>query len=273
MEFFFADDTTQKSLREGMGKILGFGGIFVPDTHLGDLEQKINDICSSYSIPQGEEVKWSPRKKSWIYENLHGDSRTECYSNILKATKCAGCRAIVVAWDSARTTLKGSNAFDKVLDFAFERISMHLSRQGTLGVIVADRPGGGHKEDEQFLSDFLIRINEGTDYVMPEHVPINILTTPSHLQRHLQVADLVTAITCAMVAGQTKYAEPLFSTIKDMLITNQYGSIGGTGLKLFPDDLLNLYHIVLGETHFIKVGMSTGFPLPFSSLPYASEKV
>jgi hypothetical protein len=272
MEFFFADDTTQNSVRDGMGKIIGFGGIFVHDTVLGDLEQEINDICKIYSIPHGEEIKWSPRKKSWIYKNLHGDLRTKCYLEILEASKNADCRAVVVAWDTGRTTLQGGDAFKKVLDYAFERISLHLSGLDNLGVIVADRPGGGHKEDEQFLADFLTRINEGTDYVVPEHVPINILTTPSHLQRHLQIADLVTAITCAMVAGQTKYAEPLFPTIKDILIKNQYGYIGGTGLKLFPDELLNLYYVVLGETHYIKAGMNAGFPLPFSDHPYASKK-
>ncbi len=39
MEFFFADDTTQKSSREGMGKVIGFGGVFVPEAVLGELEQ------------------------------------------------------------------------------------------------------------------------------------------------------------------------------------------------------------------------------------------
>jgi len=271
MEFFFADDTTQNSSREGMGKILGFGGIFVPEEALGSLEQQINDICDSFGIPKGEEIKWSPKKKSWIYQNLHGDDRISCYSAVLNATVASGCRALVVAWDTGRTTLKGEKAFKKVIDFTFERIAMHLAKSETLGVIVADRPGGGHKEDDQFLAEFLERVNEGTDYVVPEHVPINILTTPSHLQRHLQVADLVTAITCAMVGGQVTYAEPYFPIVKKMLISNHHGYIGGTGLKVFPDTLINLYYKVLGETHFVKVAMNSGFPLPDKNLPYAED--
>lgn len=179
---------------------------------------------------------------------------------------------MVVAWDEGRTTLKGEKAFKKVIDFAFERIAMHLAKNEKLGVIVADRPGGGHKEDDQFLAEFLDRVNEGTEYVVPEHVPINILTTPSHLQRHLQVADLVTAITCAMVAGQTTYAKPYFPIIKGMLISNHHGYIGGTGLKVFPDELINLYHWVLEETHFVKVAMNAGFPIPRKGRPYAEEK-
>lgn len=272
MEFFFADDTTQNSSRKGMGKILGFGGVFVPEVVLGSLEQKINEICEAYGMPKGEEIKWSPKRKSWIYKNLHGEERVKCYSEILNATADSGCRALVVAWDSGRTTLKGEKAFKKVVDFTFERIAMHLAKQGTLGVIVADRPGGSHKEDEQFLSEFLERVNQGTDYVVPEHVPINILTTPSHLQRHLQVADLVTAITCAMVSGQSTYAKPYFPIIQKMLISNNHGYIGGTGLKLFPDSLINLYYWVLGETHFVKVSMNAGFPLPDPKSPYAEEE-
>lgn len=268
MEFFFADDSTQKSVREGMGKIIGFGGVFVNEDALSGLENEINGICESYEIPVGDEVKWSPKKGTWIYENLHGNARTECYSKILKATKDTGCRALVVAWDTGRTTLQGDRAFNKVLDYAFERIAMHLSKRESLGVIVADRPGGGSKEDEQFLSAFLTRLNDGTDYVVPEQVPINILTTPSHLLRHLQVADLITSITCAMVAGQDKYAAPLFPIIKEMLIENHHGYKGGTGLKVFPDELINLYHWILEESHFVKVSMSTGFPLPDPKLLY-----
>ena len=273
MEFFFADDTTQKPSREGMGKIVGFGGIFVAEGVLGIIEKDVNGICDAFGLPHGEEIKWSPKKNSWIYKNLHGESRIQCYSEILRAAANAGCRAIVVAWDTGRTTLKGEKAFKKVLDFTFERIAMHLAKRGSLGVIVADRPGGGHKEEEQFLAEFLNRVNQGTDYVVPEHVPINILTTPSHLQRHLQLADLVTSITCAMVAGQTKFAEPYFEIIRDMLIVNHHGYIGGTGLKIFPDELVNLYNLVLGETHFVKVSMNTGFPLPDSRFPYATKEV
>ena len=51
MEFFFADDTIQNSSREGMGKILGFGGIFVPAEVLGSLEKEINGICDPVLTP------------------------------------------------------------------------------------------------------------------------------------------------------------------------------------------------------------------------------
>jgi hypothetical protein len=269
MEFFFADDSKQKSSREGMGNILGFGGIFANKEILGELERQVKAICDEYAIPHEEEIKWSPNRGSWIRENLHGMHRVSCYSRILSAAKGLGCRALVVAWDEGRTTLKGERAFDKILDFAFERITMHLSKIGKLGVIIADRPGGGARDDAHFLSNFLTRVQKGTVHVRPERVPINILTTPSHLQVHLQIADLVTAITCAMVAGQNQYASEYFPIVKDMLIENAYGYKGGAGLKIFPDNLVNLYFHVLGETEFSKVAMSIGWGLPDKSLPYA----
>ena len=270
MKFFFADDSSQKAVREGMGKIIGFGGIFVDAEVLGQLEQEINHICSSYSLPDDEEIKWSPRRDSWIYNNLHGEDRTRCYTDILEAARNSGCKILVVAWDTGRTTLTGQDAFQKVLDFAFERIEMYLAKQDSLGVIVADRPGGSHREDEQFLASFLNRITIGTVYVHSEHIPINILTTPSHLQRHLQLADLTISITCAMISGKTRYAEPLFSIIKEMLIENHVGYRGGTGLKLFPDELINLYHWLLDEEEFVRVSASSGIRLPDPHLPYAT---
>lgn len=272
MELFFADDSTHKGVRVGMGKIISFGGVFVSPEALMPLEKKITDICQNkYNIPEGEEIKWSPKKKSWIYENLHGESRTGCYREILQAALDHGVKAIVICWDEGRTTLKGDRAFNKALDFAFERISVHLEKQDTIGLMVADRPGGSHKQDEAFLSAFLERINSGTVHVGPDRIALNILTTPSHLVKHLQLADLVTSITAAMVAGQDRYAGELFSLIKKMFISNHFGYIGGSGLKLFPDDLWNLYYWVLGEDAYVKVSMSGGIGLPDKRRPYAEN--
>lgn len=268
IEIFFSDDSVQKSVRIGMGKIIAFGGVFVEPDKLKPLQSKIDEIAKSYGIPDGEELKWSPKPESWIYKNLHGERRTSCYSKVLSEAKNHDVRALVIAWDEGRTTVKGEKAFDKVIDFAFERISLHLSSRGKLGIIVADRPGGGYKQDNEFLFNFLARVNQGTAYVKNENIVLNILTTPSHLVRQLQLADLVTSITAAMVAGQDKYASPLFSLVKEILIKNSLGYIGATGLKLFPDDLINLYYHLLGEDVFSKAGKNAGFPLPRSNIPY-----
>lgn len=179
-------------------------------------------------------------------------------------------RAIVVCWDTGRTTLKGTRAFDKCIDYLFERMAVHLEKRDANAILVADRPGRGKNQEEQFLSDFVQRIQSGTVHVSPDRILLNVLTTPSNLVRQLQLADLVTGITTAMVCGLDKYAGPLFPTVQQLLIENHLGGIAGTGLKLFPDELLNLYYHVLGEDTFWRVGKGAGIGLPDAKSPYAS---
>jgi hypothetical protein len=272
MDIFFADDSTQKSVREDMGTVVALGGVFVEETALRSLSSSIDEIAKSFGIPHGEELKWSPRKGTWIHANLHGEQRTECYSQVLRAAAAHNTRGIVICWDTGRTTLKGEKAFNKCVDYLFERMSVHLEKRNTSAIVVADRPGGGKDQEEQFLSDFVSRIQDGTEYVVPDRILLNVLTTPSHLIRHLQLADLVTGITTAMVCGQHKFAAPLFDDVKRILIQNQFCTIGGTGLKLFPDQLINLYHHVLSEKTFWRVGKGAGIALPYPKFPYVTDQ-
>ena len=69
---------------------------------------------------------------------------------------------------------------------------------------------------------------------------------PSHLSRHVQLADLVARSTTGMVGG-SEFAPPVFQHVSPPLIQAHTGARGGTGLKLFPDELTNLYFHVLGE--------------------------
>jgi len=271
MDLFFADDSKQKGVREGMGVVVALGGIFVEETALRSLSDSIDEIASTHCVPKGEELKWSPRKGTWIHCNLHGDARTDCYRMTLQAAIDHGVRAIVICWDTGQTTLKGDNAFNKCVDYLFERISVNLEKRDTSAILVSDRPGGGKDQEDKFLSDFVSRVQSGTEYVVPDRILLNVLTTPSHLVRHLQVADLVTGITTAMVCGLNKYAEPLFDLVKQMLVTNYMNYIGGTGLKLFPDQLLNLYFHILKEETFWRVGRNLGVSLPHWNFPYAEN--
>jgi hypothetical protein len=272
MEIFFADDSTQKGAREGMGTLVAFGGALFPEAAVRPFALNVESICSEFGIPSGDEVKWSPKKGTWIYENLKGETRTECYRRIITAASELRVRALVIVWDTGRTTLKGDRAFEKCIDFAFERLSVNLSKRAEQAIIVADRPGGGKKQEEGLLGNFVQRVLDGTEYSVPDWCALNILTTPSKLLRQLQVADLITGVTTAMVAGQYKYAEPLFEEIKPMLLRNYYKTVGGTGLKLFPDDLINLYHWILGEDVFWKVGRNAGFRIPDKNGPYYQDE-
>jgi hypothetical protein len=111
----------------------------------------------------------------------------------------------------------------------------------------------------------------GTEYVTPDRCLLNVLTTPSRLVRHLQIADIVVGTTTSMVAGKYRHAPPVFEEVRPMFIRNALEYVGGTGLKLFPDALVNLYHWVLREPAFTKAGSGTGWKLPARDYPYQSD--
>jgi len=272
MEVFFADDSQQSARREGIGKLVAFGGIFLDESTLRPLHASIDEIAASYGIPKGEELKWSPKNNSWIYKNLIGEARKSCYSQVLQKARDLKARAMVVVWDTGRTGHKPEDALEKCMHYAFERIEMHLDDRKSAGIIVADKPGGGKDQEEDLLSEFLERVQSGTEYVVPKNVSLNVLTSPSHLVRQLQLADLVVGITTAMVEGQYDYAQPLFEIIRPMFIQNYYGFSGGAGLKLCPDDLINIYHWVLKEDVYCKVAKSSGISLPKSGAAYETNE-
>jgi hypothetical protein len=271
VEIFFGDDSSQRGDLEGMGQLISFGGLFLAEGNLRSLSDEVDAIAKSFGIPEGTEIKWSPPRDSWIAKNLVGDERKECYQRILEAAAERDGRALVIGWDEGRTSLKGERAFEECVKYALERTSMHLETRGALGIIVADRPGGGRKTDQKLLASFLERVQKGTEFLVPRQVCLNILTTPSHLIRHLQVADLIVGISTAMVAGQMKYAEPLFPIVRRMFITSYWDVVGGTGLKLFPDELVNLYHWLLGESVCNLGGIEKQFQLPDLKRPYAAN--
>ncbi|HUN25020.1 MAG TPA: DUF3800 domain-containing protein [Steroidobacteraceae bacterium] len=273
MDVFFADDSSQRGAREGMGQVIAIGGIFVEEAALRPLAAAIDAIAAEAGIPAGTEIKWSPRKDSWIYQKLHGEDRRRCYSRFLEAAIQHRIRALAVCWDTGRTTLVGREAFARCVGYLFERVVTHLNFHDRQAIVVADRPSGGQREDTEFLQAFLDLIENGTQHVDPERVLLNVLTTPSHLVRHLQLADLVTGITTAMVCGAYDYAAPLFPLVRQLLIRNKFDHIGGTGLKVFPDDLVNLYHWVLQEQFLHRGGGAVAYPLPSPKISYASDEM
>jgi hypothetical protein len=275
MEIFFADDSIQQTCkRESLGVLIGIGGILVSESALRPLADRMDSIANSFGFPRGEEFKWSPKRGSWIWDNLR-EPRSECYAQVLEAAHALGARGIVVCNDTGRTTDSKDAAYQRCLDYLFERLSMNLEDRKAHAIIVADRPGGGKIQEQEFLAYFLRRFREGTSYVPPNRLLLNVLTTPSEMVRHLQLADLVTGITTAMVAGSETYARPLFHLVQRLLITNRPGGIAGTGLKIAPDStredsLVNLYHWVLGEKLLHKGGGAMAYRLPAHG--YAFQK-
>lgn len=267
MYFFFADDSSHEGKREGMGKLVAFGGILIHYERLKSHCEAIEQILIDAGVPPGTELKWSPPRDNWIRNNLQGDTRTALYTDVLKCTSQHDGKAVVVVLDTGRTSENESEAFDKCVDFVFERVSMHLEKKNSHCVIIADR-AKSQTDDNRFLTEFLTRIEQGTRYVNSGRVLLNVLTTHSHLIRQLQIADIVTSATTSMVAGNTQYADSVFEQIKPLLMKNNSHMIGGTGLKVYPDSLTNLYHWVIGERAYIRGGGAQGWRLPSPLIPY-----
>lgn len=73
------------------------------------------------------------------------------------------------------------------------------------------------------------------------------------------MADLIAGSVTAAVAGVPHGLE-LIPLIKPMMCVNLRGSVGGTGLKLFPDRLNNLTHWILGEETFVRGARKISLP-------------
>lgn len=271
MKFFFADDSTHKGAREKMGKLVAFGGLLLDGSRLKEVSESTDSILVEFGVPNDEEVKWSPRKGSWIYENLGGKDRTECYSRILQAAADGGGRVVVAVCDSEMRNLKPEWVFERCVTYALERVSTYLTNEKSEAVIICDRPSGGHKQADEFLAAYVDHLASELNHMLAESFAMNMLTAPSRMVRQLQIADLVVSITTAMASGNTKWAEPCFDAIRGMMLKNALGYVGGTGLKVYPDQLTNLYHWVVGEDAFTKAGKMAGIVLPSDQYLYSGS--
>jgi hypothetical protein len=271
MQIFFADDSSQASTRRTLERIISFGGVFVDSEALKSLTKEIDEVARRFELPFWTELKWSPRRADWIHSNLHGAARRDCYCEVLKLARDHGVRALVASWCKGRSSLSAAESFDRILDYTFERIGLHLMQLGTDGLIVSDRPGGGRKDEDDFLKRFFLRTKFGTGFVPPEPVLLNILTTDSKLVRLLQLADIVVGAVTAIIGGQDRYAIEPFEYIRPMLVTNAAGQIGGCGLKIAPDRLENLYYWLLGESEYSYAGGKKKIALPHRSRLFARD--
>ena len=147
-----------------------------------------------------------------------------------------------------------------------ERLQHRLVGLGGNGVLIADRPGGGRKQESAFLRRFLDLIEEGTRFVKPERIALSALVADSKHIRLLQAADLVTSTVLAFVGGERKFSQEPFDAIRPLMFS-EYGRIGGVGLKLHPDGRYrNLYHWLLGDDTWVR--KQSGLPLSLRGYSY-----
>jgi hypothetical protein len=266
MKVGFVDDTKQVGKRQGMGKLVALGAVVFPVDHLRCFDDRLRDSFDALEIPASSEVKWSVEKNSFF--RLEGkDVLTPARQTMLDQAALCGARAVVVIWDSGRTSKSSGAVEAAVLKYLYERVSMLLSSDP--GILIFDKPGGGQKEEDRWIEENTSLVRAGTEYVLPGKVALPPLTAASHHHRHLQLADLVAGALTAAVAGENKYAEELLPKIRPIMHTNSWNGIAGAGLKLYPDALANLYRVALAEDALIRNSMGT--PLPIAAFPYAYE--
>lgn len=209
-----------------------------------------------------------------MYANLVENARREFFLEILRLASAHGAEALVVI-DDTRYRTAVSDAPDHETDVTrmfLERADNYLrwARVNDYGLAIADRPGGGRREEDEFLVGCLETLQVGTEYVKPGRIALPVLSVRSDLVRLAQLADVVAGCTVSRVAGEARYAPPVFEGVKPLLLRDALAGgqrIGGIGLKIHPDFVyVNLYHWLLGDTHHVKMALGVPFPL---ERPYA----
>lgn len=270
MDFIFADDARHaKPSRKGMSSVVAIGGIHVAADAVGPLERRLEGICAEVGLPRTEQFKWSPGKKEeFLRTSLKDAARRDFFLALLGAATEFNAKACVVIVDTtaAHASKKAASAEDDATILFLERCEWALSQASRDGLLVVAGLGGGAKDEAKFLETCVGVIAHGTEYIPLRHLPLGVITLPSRRLRLLQLADLVTSCSTARFSGESDHSPPVFEAIKPLLRSDGE-RIGGIGLKIHPDFKYgNLYHWLLGDTHFWKRLM--GHPMPLKGIGY-----
>jgi hypothetical protein len=272
VRFIFIDDSDRSRSdelpRTGIGPLLAYGGVVVDQEALTAYSAGLERLRGELGIPSDSELKWNPSEDPFLKGKwkLIRQVREE----MLHFAISLNIRSIVVIWDRGRVSWDESRVQKELLKYLYERISYCLASLEDVGVVVADQPGGDRSDEKRWLANSLQLTNYGTEYVNPDRVVLPIVTTRSDHVPHLQLADLVVSATTAAIAG-SPYGLCLVPLLLQLAHKNAYGRAGGAGIKLFPDDLLNLHRWVFGEDTFVTVSTNTIQPLPCRDWSYATN--
>lgn len=269
MRLFFADDARQAApSRAGMGPVVAAGAVGVPEGEVRVLELQLSKICSDFGFPEGQEFKWSPGRDLWMATSLIEDRRRDFYQEVLRAAQQHRVTATVVVQEvAAERTTGASSPEEDVTRLLLEGLQLQIPFDDQ-AIVIADRPGGGRPQEDEFLASCLAAVKAGTRFVRNFELIALFLTTNSKMLRLLQLADLVTSCTTATVAGESRWTPPIFTSIRP-LFRSDNGRIGGTGLKILPaDKFANLYHWLVGDNDYVH--QSTSYRLPLPRYPYVT---
>ena len=277
MKFIFADDSRQlKPTRLGVGPLVAIGGILVDASYVGPLERELDQMCTHWGFPEGQQFKWSPgQSESYMRRELIEDRREEFFGEVIEKAIQFGVTACVVAADTehrpARTTSRDHEA--DVTALFMERVAAELRAEFTDGLVVVAKPRGGAKEEQRLLGECLSLFEEGTEYESFPNLPLGLFVAQSNRLRLLQLADVITSCVVSRVAGEIRYSPRIFTKLKPML-RRSGGRIGGFGVKLHPDFIYaNLYHWLLGDQHVVRGGVPIRLPEPGRFSDHSNEPV
>ena len=257
-----------------MGELVAVGGLVVSSDSLKVIGDDLEAICSDtqFAVPTDENLKWSPAKGSWLRDNLSGHVRQELFGNMLDCVAAHGSIAIVAISDKTckqANSLASDHEVDATL-LALERFDTWLGHR--TGLVFVSKPAGGTTDANKFVAECIEHKLTGTKYVGFDSLALNPVVMPAWQSRLLQVADLITSITNAKVAGGNHFADALFPKILEMMPTTNKGFKGGAGLKIHPSfRYRNLYHWVLGDDHYVEG--SSGVVLPERDKPYPKDEM
>jgi hypothetical protein len=273
LDFVFADDAGQASpTRPGMGPLIATGGFRVESERVGLLNFDLETLCrKKYGFPEKEEFKWSPSRSSWMWSSLKGTQRERFYRDVISTLSTHNVTATVVIVDEKadQWSVDRHASVRKAVKFFLERADQQSASRGRQTILVVDKPGGGRREEREFLDSCTEVIESGTDFVRLGHIAHAILTCDSDRSRLLQAADLVTSATAAYVAGNVQFSASVFKVIQPLLYRSG-DRVHGYGLKIFPDfRYANLFHWLLGEQVFWRG--NSGDMLPTNRFPYSKD--
>lgn len=254
-----------------MGSLYAMGSVSVAHDKLAGLERDLQDLCDTTGFPKrSDEFKWSPSPGSWMHSNLVAGDREAFFLAVIDLLATHEVVVGLCMVDGNRAPANwGCTPEEDVTRLFIERAENRLRSIAERGVIISDRPGGAHADDDKFLRSCAELLEAGTDYVKPKRIAINVLTTDSKMVRCLQAADLVAGASLAFISGEKTYSPTIFARLLPLYFSSSRCR-GGVSIKMHPDFVFgNLYHWLFEDTHLWKKG--SGHPMPIATLPYAVD--